>query len=133
MRFYIASSLKNDQQVRDLAAILKAAGWTHTYDWTVPGPANAAGAETLRAVGEEEFAGVKSADIVIVLTPGGRGTHTELGMAIALEKTVYLCHSDTAFLERVENTPSFYWLSQVKRIVGGTEDIAREVLRANGA
>jgi nucleoside 2-deoxyribosyltransferase len=131
MKFYIASSLKNYEQVQCLARILKSAGWTHTYDWTVHGSVKATNSETLKAIGIKEFDGVKSADIVIVLTPQGRGTHTEFGMAIALNKQIYLCHSDDTYFKCDENTSSFYWLPQVKRITGSTDDIAMEILKSN--
>ncbi|MET3193842.1 hypothetical protein ABID96_000810 [Bacillus sp. OAE603] len=34
MKFYIASSLSNKEQVRYLASRLKDQGFLHTYDWT---------------------------------------------------------------------------------------------------
>ena len=34
MKFYIASSLVNYEQVRDLSRLLRNAGWEHTFDWT---------------------------------------------------------------------------------------------------
>lgn len=40
----------------------------------------------MRIIGERECDGVEIADILIILTPQGRGTHIELGMAIALGK-----------------------------------------------
>jgi len=132
MKFYIASLLNNYEQVQCLAKMLKAVGWIHTYDWTVQGPVKSTDSETLGAIGEKEFDGVKNADIVIVLTPQGRGTHTEFGMAIALNKKIYLCHIDDKYFKCDENTSSFYWLPQVRRIVGSTEEIAMEVLRDNG-
>ena len=42
MKFYIASSLVNYEQVRDLSRLLRNAGWEHTFDWTLycPGKEN---------------------------------------------------------------------------------------------
>jgi len=37
MKFYIASRLENADIVKRVAAVLKAAGHTHTYDWTEHG------------------------------------------------------------------------------------------------
>ena len=111
--------------------MLKAVGWIHTYDWTAHGSVKTTDPETLRAIGENEFDGVRNSDIVIVLTPQGRGTHTEFGMVLALNKKVYLCHNDDSYFKCDENTSAFYWLPQVKRIAGSTEDIAREVLQAS--
>lgn len=83
MNFYIASRLENAARVRDLASILKARGHVHTYDWTMHGSVQNEGSDVIAKVASREHAGVRSADTVIVLLPGGRGTHAELGMAIA--------------------------------------------------
>lgn len=82
--YYIASGLPNFEAVRALKSILDEAGWEHTYDWTVHGSVQTEGAARLAEVAAEESYGVVMADVVIVLLPGGRGTHTELGMAIGL-------------------------------------------------
>ena len=82
----------------------------------------------LKAVGKKEYEGVKQADVVVVLTPQGRGTHVELGMAIALNKIVYLCHYDDTYFKCDDNTSTFYWLSQIHQFVGNAEDIASELL-----
>ena len=130
MKFYISSSLQNVGRVRALSRRLKAAGWEQSYDWTVHCTGQEIDLDALRSIGEAEFEGVRRADAVIVLTPQGRGTHAELGMALALGKRVYLCHDDDTFFKCDENTSAFYWLSQVNRIVGGLDDIARALLEA---
>ncbi len=103
MKFYIASKLGNYMQVRVLAGKLKAAGWVHTYDWTSDwtkqGSVKETNKEILISIAKKESEGVSDADIVIVLTPQGRGTHTEFGMAIALNKTVFLCHIDNTYFK----------------------------------
>lgn len=131
MKFYIASSLKNYEQVRDLSSRLKNAGWEHTYDWTLHCQAEELDLEALRSIGAQEFEGVKQADVVIILTPQGRGTHTELGMAIALNKKIYLCHHDDTYFKCDDHTSTFYWLPQVNQIIGDTEAIARVLLNSD--
>jgi hypothetical protein len=81
-KYYIASKLENHAQVRELKAILDQSGWEHTYDWTVHGSVQSEGAERIAEVASAEAEGVCYADAIIVLLPGGRGTHAELGMAI---------------------------------------------------
>jgi len=132
MNFYIASRLGNYEQVRYLAGKLKAAGWTHTYDWTANELANETNIDTLKDIAQNEYNAVREADIVIVLTPQGRGTHTEFGMAIALDKKIFLCHTDSAYFLCDDNTSAFYWLPNVIRLIGNTDSIAREILLANG-
>ena len=104
MKFYIASSLKNYAQVRDLSRRLKDGGWEHTYDWTkhcsAHGPASEIDLTALKSIGRHEYKGILKSDVVIILTPQGRGTHVELGMAIALNKKVYLCHHEISILLR---------------------------------
>lgn len=82
-RYYIASRLEAAERVRDLKRVLDARGWYHTYDWTVHGSVQDAGPEVIREVAEREVRGVLDATVLIVLLPGGRGTHTELGIGIA--------------------------------------------------
>lgn len=129
MKFYIASSLRNYEQVRGLSSLLKTAGWEHTYDWTLHCPVKENDAETLKSVGEKEYEGIKQSDVVIILTPQGRGTHTELGMAIALNKKIYLCHHDNTYFKFDDNTSTFYWLPQVNQFIGNTEEIVEELLK----
>ena len=102
MKFYIGSGLQNAPQVRQLAQLLKAAGWEHTYDWTAS-LHTPLSLDTLRTMGEREFQGVKDADVVILLSPRGKGTHTEFGMALAWGKKVYLCHGDDSLFRGDEN------------------------------
>jgi len=79
-------------------------------------------------VGQNEFNGVKDADILIVLSPHGRGTHTEFGMAIAFNKKIYLCHIDDTYFKCDDNTSAFYWLPQVNQFVGNIDDIVNMLL-----
>jgi nucleoside 2-deoxyribosyltransferase len=126
-KFYIASKLENHEQVQVLAGLLIHLGWEHTYDWTVHESVKESNTETLKSIGQRETDGVKSADIVIVLTPQGRGTHVELGIEIALNKTVYLCHEDNRYFQCDDNTSAFYWLPNVTHFIGGIEELAKKL------
>lgn len=79
--FYIASALENIDRVRVLAAILRERGMKQTYDWTEHGAIQ--DPRLLQRTAEAEVKGVFRADDLIVLLPGKRGTHVELGMGIA--------------------------------------------------
>jgi len=76
MKFYIASSLKNIENVRQVAESFKARGFQHTYDWTTHWP--------------RKISGVLAADVVIVMIPAGKGSHVELGIALGAGKKIYL-------------------------------------------
>ena len=133
MNFYIGSKLENHEQVENLAKLLKNFGWEHTYDWTVHGSTKETDVETLKSVGQKEFYGIKSADIVIILTPQGRGTHVELGIAIALNKIIYICHVDDRYFKCDENTSTFYWLPNVNHFTGSIEMLANKLQAVNFA
>jgi Nucleoside 2-deoxyribosyltransferase. len=128
MKFYIASKLGNHAAVKTLAGKLKSAGWTHTYDWTEHGSVSII--SQLKEIATLEYNGVKEADVVVVLTPQGRGTHIELGLAIALNKRIYVCHTDDTYFNFDDNTAAFYWLPQVNQFVGSVDEIADMLLNS---
>lgn len=118
MKFYIASKLENAENVKRLAKVLKAFGWIHTYDWTKHGSVQKEGEQRIKEVAAMELNGVRNADVVIVLLPGGRGTHAELGAANIAEIPVFIhAYDDKLFLQD-GNTCAFYWNKNVTRVVG---------------
>jgi nucleoside 2-deoxyribosyltransferase len=127
MKFYIASKLENYEQVQYLRDRLKEQGWTHTYDWTKHGSVKSISVERLKEVAEKEFQGVVDADVVIILTPQGRGTHVELGMALALCKKVFIWHENDKYFKCTDDTSSFYWLQNVYRMFGTIDDLIKIV------
>lgn len=130
MKYYIATSLQNVSAHNKVRDALAAHGHEITYDWTVHGPVWGSGLLKLREVAQSEIAGVERADFVVVLLPGGRGTHVELGAAIALKK-VCVIHSETFQpLAADPSTCAFYHFgrSLVRRTHG--EDVAQAVLIA---
>ena len=87
MKFYIGSGFKNVDRVRDLSNELKKLGWIHTYNWAEV----EVGSETreeLVTYSRLELAAIEDSDIVIIILPAGRGTHVELGYAMALGKKI---------------------------------------------
>jgi len=117
MRFYIATTLKNSAQAMKLAGILQAAGHEPTYSWWEHGSVQAEGLERIAQVAGLEADGVRGADLVIVLLPGGRGTHTELGIAIGSRKPIFLLEDPTfGLLDRsYGDTCAFYYHPCVQR------------------
>jgi hypothetical protein len=80
-RFYVAT---RKDRVADAAAIseaLKQDGWERTFAWTSEEPS---GHEQYAALAQKELDGVVGADLLIVLLPGGYGTHVEIGAALAV-------------------------------------------------
>lgn len=91
-RIYIASTLTNAPRVRELRDALAVHNIELTYDWTshndgVPYIPDSNPEEKQQAALREELA-VREAEVVLVVIPGGHGTHFEFGMARALYKPI---------------------------------------------
>jgi nucleoside 2-deoxyribosyltransferase len=124
MKFYIASSLKNTDNVRMVASELLSHGWVQTYDWTKAIQVNSI--SQLREIGREEMRGVLDADLVIVMIPAGKGSHVELGLALGAQKKVLLYSADHD-INNIENTCSFYQLHEVVQCIGTLEELITAV------
>lgn len=83
MNAYVASTLTNAGEAQAVAEALEQDGWSITYKWWTHGSVQAEGDDRIREVATAEMGGVVAADLVVVVLPGGRGTHVELGMALA--------------------------------------------------
>jgi nucleoside 2-deoxyribosyltransferase len=122
-RFYVSSRKDRSEQANALSEALKVVGWERTFVWTdQPG----AGPEARAATAEAELKGVRDADILVVLLPGGFGTHVEIGAALALGKKVLLHSPDQKTLE----TPYpcvFHYHPGVTLIVSETLDVHQVV------
>lgn len=130
MKFYIASRLENSETVKRVADVLKAAGHIQTYDWTTHGSVQKEGKQRLTEVAENERAGVKDADVIIVILPGGRGTHAELGIALGSGKDhILICAENDEAFKQDERTCAFYWNYGVSHAIGQMDDWLREIFK----
>jgi predicted Rossmann-fold nucleotide-binding protein len=124
MKFYVASSLKNRERAAKLIEELLLRGHTCTYDWTLHGSV-AGEFHRYREVAHAEITGVKRADVVIALFPGGFGTHCEFGAALALGKRVVMVVDDESMITD-EKFCIFHHHPMVKDlIVGDSENYQR--------
>lgn len=124
MKFYIATSpsrIAAHQIVRDN---LKRFGHEISYDWTLHPSVKSVSKERLREVASLDLNGVSEADFVVVLLPGGHGTHLELGFAIAKEKKVFLHSEDPTIFETGPQTNVFYHHPDVIRLQCPLADVA---------
>ena len=129
MNFYIASSFQNKEHVQALATELKNRGYRHTYDWTKN--EKAATVDDLTSIGEAELEAVKKADFLIVLLPGGKGTHIELGIALGKEIPVYLYNEDG--FHNTKEASTFYYTRGVTRVEGSDEQLIQTILKGGQA
>jgi hypothetical protein len=125
MKFYIASSLKNSHNVRYISEKLKMNGHTHTFDWTALNPA--ASFQELKQIGQMEKEAVIQADVLIMLLPAGKGSHIEFGIALALKKRIIL-HSPHGEVNDLEESSSFYHLTQVEKFLGTRDELINYIL-----
>ena len=136
MKFYIACSLSRYREHRIIRDALHATGHEITVDWTTEPPwveelehgIGGSDARTqvaaVRHAGANDTKGVHDADIVIVLVGGGsgRGTHVELGLAIAYGKPVILVGTDKDIWGeggRGSYTCAFYHVANVHHLFKG--------------
>jgi nucleoside 2-deoxyribosyltransferase len=108
-KFYVATTLSNADQAKIVINRLHDFGHELTYNWTEHGYL-APGEESKKAA-ENEAQGVYDADLLFVIWPGGGGTHIEMGMAMALGKSIIFVAPET-----LEREVSFYKSDNVLRI-----------------
>jgi len=146
MKFYVASRLANAAAARSLILELEEEyKWTCTYDWTVHGsavemPSVKSGekrfTDVAREISAKEMSGVSSARVLIVLLPGGRGTHVELGAAIATGAKIFVVYAKEEDLSAGGYPCVFYWHPRVTRLdlgirhINGMADIIAKMASA---
>lgn len=118
MKFYLASGLDNVESARFFRDGLVRAGHEQTYDWTQHGAVAAHGIDRIREVAAAELRGVESADFVVVVLPGGRGTHFEMGAAHALGKPIFVYAPRLSLVDAHPDTCAFYHLPGVRALSG---------------
>ena len=130
-RFYIASSFSNIINVRYVAQTLESKGYVTTYDWTQNASRDASPVTLadLRSIGQHEKDAVTGADVVVILLPGGKSTHVELGIAIAQGKRTIL-HSMDDVIDNLETTGTFYHLPELEKCYGSLDDLVAMVVGA---
>ena len=111
-RFYLATRKDRATEADQLLEALKAEGWERTFTWIN----EETGADGHAKLAQAELAGVREADVLIVLLPGGFGTHVEIGAALALGKPVILHSPDRKTLETPYPCP-FHYHPSVKLLV----------------
>lgn len=126
MKFYVGSGMKNCALVNYYSKILKENGWSQTYDW-VKNVSDDVSIEDMKEYAKLESQGITDSDVVIILLPAGRGAHIELGMAIALNKRVFLCSANEEEFS-IENTVAFYELPKVVKLVGNADENIKKII-----
>jgi hypothetical protein len=120
MKFYVASSFKNIDKVREVSKQLKSRGYIHTYDWTQNEKVSTL--EDLKLIGQQEKSAVAEADFIVVLLPAGKGSHIEFGIALGLNKRIIL-YSPNDEVNNITATSTFYHLTEVEIFIGSLDGL----------
>ena len=125
MKYYIATSTTRSPSHNLVRDQLKNFGHEITYDWTTHGSVRETSQARLKEVAHAEFQGILEADFVLVLLPGGKGTHVELGFSVASKRRVFIHSEDPAVFETGPEVCAFYHHSEVTRLSGPIELVAQ--------
>ena len=117
-RFYFSTRLDRSSEATPLLEALKGQGWERTYVWSD----QTLSPDKSSDIATAELEGIRLANVVVVLLPGGYGTHAEIGAALALGKPVILHSPDHNTL----NTPYpcvFHYHPLIHLIVSEVVDV----------
>ena len=115
-RFYLATKKDRASEANEISEALKRYGWERTLTWS---DRTQASSESHAELAQAELKAVREADVLIVMLPGGYGTHVEIGAALALGKPVILHAPNQKTLE----TPYlcvFHYHPSVKVLISET-------------
>lgn len=112
--YYIATTLTNVDQYEFALNIFRPDGWELTYDWRTVGKVEDDNMRPIIAMREQDA--IIESFLVLMLLPAGRGTHVEMGMAIAYRKPVILlAETDEQLFGDYGFPPCFYRHPNVHR------------------
>ena len=132
LKFYLATRVENWENANEVADAMCCAGWAQTYRWTANGKNG--NVEHLdealkQKVAIEETAGVSACDVLIVLAPGGRGTHCEAGIALGQNKPIFIWAEKEKDLKSSDGQiTTFYYHPNVTRCVCKKDDLVKNIL-----
>ena len=120
-RFYLSTQKDRNAEAIPLLEALKTRGWDRTFDWA---GREASSDSEYADLAVAEIAGIRDADVVIVILPGGRGTHVEIGAALAMGKSIILHAPNRKVLESPYPC-AFHYHPTVKLLFSEQLDVER--------
>ena len=125
MKVYIGAKFGNMDKVISLSKKLEEKGIINNYNWALDLKEEETEEDLIESA-KKELEAIKNSDSVIFLLPLGRGSHVELGMALACNKQVILC-SESA--ELLKNDPiNFYKLPDIIKIIDSYDVIEDKII-----
>lgn len=91
-KFYLGTSLLNADIANSSIKALEKAGFQCSFNWTGI-------VEDFEELPALEIEAIRAADFCVFLLPGRRGTHIEIGAAIALNKPTHLLKLESLYEE----------------------------------
>lgn len=138
MKFYVASSLGNWKQVSEVSGRLEQAGWTNINNWAKLGLVSNLNSTSLELdkISLGQMQAILDSDVIIVLTPMGRGTHAELGAAVilcvqGLPKKVYLYDQTSELFQVDKKTAGIYHNNFVIKKHGDINNVVNDIIKEN--
>lgn len=128
MKVYVASTLSNYMQVREIYTLLKNHNIEITFDWTDFAQDLIENQPTLtrsdlQLRGQLELKGVRDCDALLLVEPANKGSYAEFGYAMAFNKPIVILH-DSSVIRPV----SFHYLDNVF-IHNSVEDALDRILK----
>ena len=129
LKFYVASSIKNKENVQGVLDFLSTRGYQVTTDWTltddIPEEERDTRRDYVRTLAKRDFEGIRESDVFLMLSEPseGRSMYVELGVALASHEAsgrpaVFVLGS------RI-NQSVFYFHSAVQRVASLDELLAK--------
>lgn len=97
------------------------------YDWTT---SKVTDLEDLKKIAIREKAAVMNCDVFIMIYPAGKSSNTELGLALAANRKIFIYATNHDILD-VAKTSSFYQLPEVTVVFGNVTERTSLVLHDN--
>lgn len=114
-RYYVASRLEDRDKAKYVISLLPE-DWVCTFDWTQY-PLSETPQDFVRTA-QAEVEGVRTSNLLILILPGARGSHTELGVALGCQIPVWLIGHDLS-----EHPCGFWYHSLVQEWFATPEDM----------
>lgn len=129
-KMYLATGYlnRNSFTYKRVFSALQEDGWGFTFDWAST-ETDSKDAELghgyFKAVAEREAHAVSNCQVLGVVLPGGRGTHVELGMALAYEKPVVIFAPNPEDLLGGEEYQCMFYRLPAVHVVTSLEDFIK--------
>jgi hypothetical protein len=126
LKFYVASSIRNKEQVQRVFAFLSERGHQVTTDWTltddIPEAEREARRDYIRTLAKRDFEGIRECDVFVMLSEPaeGRSMYVELGVALASYEA---CGTPAPFVVGIRNNQSVFYFHPAVQRVGSLDEL----------